>query len=188
MGGVPEWHQGISDFPLQMKRYFESIVRLGLVRLDRINPILGEKAVKALKENSLVVDCKGSAITPVSALTKREPWATNIIKMGSSAWHVFVLAKEKTDINEDLIETLERSTESKDFFNIPVVFHEFLHFANFDNLKTKQHNDLQKYGLEPFDDLVYSCMCAVFPSASSEWFKDEASRIKARNFCGDFAP
>ena len=108
--------------------------------------------------------------------------------MGSSAWAVFALGKNGTEVNEDLIETLDGSPDSKDSVNLDVVFHEFLHFAKFDNLSPKRHNNLGKYGLQPHDDLVYSCTGAVFPKAPGDYFQDPEIFEKARTFCRDFNP
>lgn len=164
-----------------MRLYFENVVFTGIERLKSIRPDLAQKAVDRLKEK-MTVSCETAKKTPVAESQGRK------IRLGSSAFVVYQYDETRRSEDVDLIQKMENERAFGGPFNLAVVFHEFLHIARFDNLKTKEHNNLGDDPPYHFDrDIVYACTESVY-RVPERWFPKDSDHAIAIESCKKLNP
>ncbi len=134
--------------------FVKSVVVEGLQKIASINPKLFAKARKRLFYHRVRIDCYKPKRQSIFAAGKYVPFL-NKITLGGMGLHDtrnFVLNSQSIINSDDNF----MKTALIAYKNI--IFHEFLHFFKFDNVRNKIHNA----GYTK-NDLVYSCSFIAYP-------------------------
>lgn len=131
-----------------VKFVFEAMIKVGIERLDKIRPELSQKIISKTENKKLTVVC--GDIPEYSD-------ESNSLYVGPIIHNIL----NKTLKNEKYSSSAVNIEEEFQEF-LTMFFHEFLHFAEFDNFTSDVHNNLLDLGIPRINDQVYACSCAVF--------------------------
>jgi hypothetical protein len=123
------------------------VLSVGLTRLYKLNTFLYERAREQLANRKLQIYCSKSN----SGLASYRPagfFRTARIYFGKILKSVRIL-DQAPNPDRKVLDRIDN-----------IIFHELLHFFEFDNIEPADHNYLSNYGNE--EDIVYACAGAVF--------------------------
>jgi hypothetical protein len=150
------------NFLINLELFFKKSVFEGLQRLNKINPALAEKALLDTIDRPLLIKCLDNDGGHSQTFNKIFFGNTSEIYIGLVPYSVANNNRQN-----------RRPVILDDFYKLPdehlsrhIIFHEFLHFAELDNLSTREHN---KKSTERKDDVIYGCTHAVFSVTPNQY-------------------
>ena len=129
-----------------IQNFVEETVRDGLSAISSVNPSLYSRAIRVLAKRKLSVSCEVGIIPGVYA-EEVNVGRKGSIHLGQMLWMLDFLKTGSKPSNQDALVATSRN----------IVFHEFLHFFQFDNIAPQEHNLGSSNG-----DLVYACAFVAF--------------------------
>lgn len=195
-----------------LRLLFEHSVNTGIDKLKNVNVALAAKAENALASRKLKVMCQCTSVPLFSSPPEGEyaeaissetesSICFNFLKVTSLAnW---MRSPPDFKAGKNWAEYVANRLSWTD----GMAFHEFMHFAHFDNLKMEIHNQLpmitndetdrwaRRHGNSPIlhkckNDIIYSCMWTLFPSLGGIGdYTPVCNRPEQNvNFCTNFKP